>query len=51
MNSDRRAPWVKSLGGAPGSGFVRVWGRKEAPKDLSWLRAVAAHEPAFSVNR
>src|SRR5262249_13968387 len=33
--------WIKSFGGPPGSGFVRVWGRKETPTDLSWLRAVA----------
>jgi outer membrane protein assembly factor BamB len=35
--------WVKSFGGPPGSGFVRVWGREDAPSDLAWLRAVAAH--------
>jgi outer membrane protein assembly factor BamB len=35
--------WVKSFGGPPGSGFVRVWGRKEVPEDLSWLRAAAEH--------
>ncbi|HEX7251869.1 MAG TPA: PQQ-binding-like beta-propeller repeat protein, partial [Thermoanaerobaculia bacterium] len=43
--------WVKSFGGPPGSGFIRVWGRKEAPEDLSWLRSVAAHEPSSAVNR
>ena len=35
--------WVKSFGGPAGSGFVRLWGRKEAILDLSWVQAVAEH--------
>ncbi len=35
--------WVKSFGGPPGSGFVRLWGRKEPIGDLSWVKAVAEH--------
>ena len=35
--------WVKSFGGPPGSGFVRLWGREEPISDLSWVQAVAEH--------
>ncbi len=35
--------WVKSFGGPPGSGFVRLWGRSEPIGDLSWVKAVAEH--------
>ncbi len=35
--------WVKSFGGPPGSGFVRLWGRKEPIRDLAWVQAVAEH--------
>jgi len=39
----RASAWVKSVGGPPGSGLVRLWGREDAPNDLSWLRSVAEH--------
>jgi outer membrane protein assembly factor BamB len=35
--------WVKSFGGPPGSGFVRLWGRSEPITDLSWVQKVAEH--------
>jgi eukaryotic-like serine/threonine-protein kinase len=35
--------WVRSFGGPPGSGFVRLWGRTEPIPDLSWVKAVAEH--------
>ena len=35
--------WVKSFGGPPGSGFVRLWGREDPVPDLSWVQAVAEH--------
>ncbi len=35
--------WVKSYGGPPGSGFVRVWGQESPIPDLAWVRAVAEH--------
>ena len=35
--------WVKSFGGPPGSGFVRLWGREAPIPDLSWVQAVAEH--------
>ena len=34
--------WVKTYG-APGSGFVRLWGRAAPISDLSWVQAVAEH--------
>ncbi|HET9768194.1 MAG TPA: PQQ-binding-like beta-propeller repeat protein, partial [Thermoanaerobaculia bacterium] len=34
--------WVKSFGGPPGSGFVRLWGRPSLP-DPAMVRAVAEH--------
>jgi hypothetical protein len=39
----RASAWVKSFGGPPGSGFVRLWGRKEPIGDLSWVQRVAEH--------
>jgi hypothetical protein len=35
--------WVKSFGGPPGSGFVRLWGRSEPIGDLAWVQAAAEH--------
>jgi outer membrane protein assembly factor BamB len=35
--------WVKSFGGPPGSGFVRLWGREAPIPDLSWVQSVAEH--------
>ena len=35
--------WVKAFGGAPGSGFIRLWGRTEAIPDLAWVKEVAEH--------
>ncbi len=35
--------WIKSYGGPPGSGFVRLWGREDAISDLSWVQAVTEH--------
>ncbi len=35
--------WVKSYGGPPGSGFVRLWGEEKAIPDFSWVQAVAEH--------
>jgi hypothetical protein len=34
---------VKSFGGPPGSGFVRLWGRKVPIRDLGWVQSVAEH--------
>ena len=34
--------WVKSFGGPPGTGFVRLWGRSRMP-DPALVRAVAEH--------
>ena len=34
--------WVKSFGGPPGTGFVRLWGRPRLP-DPAMVRAVAEH--------
>jgi eukaryotic-like serine/threonine-protein kinase len=34
--------WVKSFGGPPGTGFVRLWGRPRMP-DAAMVRAVAEH--------
>ena len=34
--------WVKSFGGPPGTGFVRLWGRPRMP-DPALVRAVAEH--------
>lgn len=34
--------WVKSFGGPPGTGFVRLWGRPRMP-DPATVRAVAEH--------
>lgn len=34
--------WVKSFGGPPGTGFVRMWGRSRMP-DPALVRAVAEH--------
>jgi outer membrane protein assembly factor BamB len=34
--------WVKSFGGPPGTGFVRLWGRPKMP-DPALVRAVAEH--------
>ncbi len=34
---------VKSYGGPPGSGFVRLWGQESPIPDLAWVRAVAEH--------
>jgi hypothetical protein len=39
----RASAWVKSFGGPPGGGFVRLWGRKEPIADLAWVQAVAEH--------
>jgi outer membrane protein assembly factor BamB len=36
------AAWVKSFGGPPGTGFVRLWGRNRLP-DVALVRAVAEH--------
>jgi outer membrane protein assembly factor BamB len=35
--------WIKSYGGPPGSGFVRLWGREDPIPDPSWVQAVAEH--------
>jgi outer membrane protein assembly factor BamB len=35
--------WVKSFGGPPGSGFVRLWGRSEPIPEFSWVQRVAEH--------
>ncbi|MCP4661080.1 MAG: PQQ-binding-like beta-propeller repeat protein [bacterium] len=37
----RASAWVKSYGGPEGTGFVRLWGRPQAPDDLAGVKAVA----------
>jgi outer membrane protein assembly factor BamB len=39
----RSSAWVKSFGGPAGSGFVRLWGRKEPIGDMAWVKAVAEY--------
>lgn len=39
----RAAAWAKSFGGPPGSGFVRLWGRREPVPDLVEVLVAAEH--------
>ena len=39
----RAAAWTKSFGGPPGSGFVRLWGRREPLPDLVEVFVAAEH--------
>jgi hypothetical protein len=41
--SGRASAWIQRYSAAPGSGFVRLWGRTEPIPDLSWVQAVAEH--------
>lgn len=37
----RATAWVKNYGGSEGSGFIRIWGGKNFPEDLSFITNAA----------